>query len=298
MYINDINSGQSLVHLSLGEAQAPLSPSRTEDTPHGATDLQQTARVRWQAGPILPAPLQPLDGVKLNQACSDVVETLNMMSLLFQLARQAREMGLLQRDMDNLQVIDSQKAQVDEMRHGARLMIAMAVISGALTFVSAIMGAYSLGKGAMAIKQQQALDTRIAGREALVDAKMEALGKQGVAADRDAISKVWKQGQTDDTISRNLLDKQFSRYAERGQLLNTVIQFVGQTTNSAVQVAQGESQAMAKQDEVNATISQTEKQKVEDNMSFNVNFMREVLQLMQQYSQSQNQAWKAAFGVV
>ncbi|MFE8730335.1 YopD family type III secretion system translocon subunit, partial [Aeromonas hydrophila] len=92
------------------------------------------------------------------------------------------------------------------------------------------------------------------------------------------------------------LNKSFDVNNSRQQIASTVIQSIGQMSNSAVQVAQGESQATAKEDEVKATISQTEKQKIEDNMAFNANFMKDVLQLMQQYSQTLNQTLKAAFG--
>ena len=67
--------------------------------------------------------------------------------------------------------------------------------------------------------------------------------------------------------------------------------------NSTTQVFQGYSQANAKEDEVRSSIAQTQKQKVEDLMNFNNNFMKDVLQMMQQYAQSHNQAMRAAFGV-
>lgn len=87
------------------------------------------------------------------------------MSLLFEMARKAREMGLLQRDMENQAVIAAQKDQVSEMRHGANLMIAMAVVSGVMTVASAVMGGFSLSKSAKAIKQDKALNANMAGRE-------------------------------------------------------------------------------------------------------------------------------------
>ncbi|MCB2801563.1 YopD family type III secretion system translocon subunit, partial [Listeria monocytogenes] len=39
------------------------------------------------------------------------------------------------------------------------------------------------------------------------------------------------------------------------------------------------------------------KQKVEDQMSFDAGFMKDVLQLIQPYTQSHNPAWRAAAGV-
>lgn len=73
-----------------------------------------------------------------------------------------------------------------------------------------------------------------------------------------------------------------------------MIQSFVQMANASVQVRQGESQASAREEEVNATIGQSQKQKVEDQMSFDAGFMKDVLQLIQQYTQSHNQAWRAA----
>ncbi len=69
-----------------------------------------------------------------------------------------------------------------------------------------------------------------------------------------------------------------------------MIQSFVQMANASVQVRQGESQASAREGEVNATIGQSQKQKVEDQMSFDAGFMKDVLQLIQQYTQSHNQA--------
>jgi hypothetical protein len=220
---------------------------------------------------------------------------MDMMSLLFKLARQAREMGLVQRDTENKLVISHQQAQVDEMRHGAKLMIAMAVVSGVMAGMSAIMGGVSLAKSAKAIKQDKALNANITGRQK--DLKQigdinKAAGKEMGDSGQDLIARM-----KTDKAALKTLNKQFDANNSRQQLASTLTQSIGQMSNSAVQVSQGLSQANAKEDEVRTTISQAEKQKIEDNMSFNVNFMKDVLQLMQQYAQSQNQAWKAAFGV-
>ena len=204
-------------------------------------------------------------------------------------------MGLVQRDTENKLVISHQQAQVDEMRHGAKLMIAMAVVSGVTAGISAILGGASLNKSGKAIKQDKALNANITGRQK--DLKQigdinKAAGKEMGDAGQDLIARM-----KTDKAALNTLNKKFDTNNSRQQVFNTVLQSGGQMSNSAVQVSQGLSQANAKEDEVRTTISQAEKQKIEDNMSFNVNFMKDVLQLMQQYAQSQNQAWKAAFGV-
>ncbi|MGL6262886.1 YopD family type III secretion system translocon subunit [Aeromonas jandaei] len=253
------------------------------------------SEVKRQGGPELPAPTQRLDGAKLEQARAVLNDTLDLMSQLFQLARLARQMGLTQRDMENQQVIDSQKAQVAEMRSGAKLMIVMAVVSGVMAGFSAITGGFSLSKSAKAIKQDKALNANIAGRQQelkqIGDIKKSAGLEMGDAG-QELTARI-----KNDKATLKTLNKSFDANNSRQQIASTVIQSIGQMSNSAVQVAQGESQATAKEDEVKATISQTEKQKIEDNMAFNANFMKDVLQLMQQYSQTLNQTLKAAFGV-
>ncbi len=82
------------------------------------------------------------------------------------------------------------------------------------------------------------------------------------------------------------------------QVANTVIQSFVQMANARSRCARASRRRGAREGEVNATIGQSQKQKVEDQMSFDAGFMKDVLQLIQQYTQSHNQAWRAAAGVV
>ncbi|ERT11210.1 hypothetical protein O185_20660 [Photorhabdus temperata J3] len=81
-------------------------------------------------------PKQGLDLSRLGNVKQELSNTLDMLSLLFEIAKKMRELGILQRDTENRATIDAQKSQVDEMRHGAKLMIAMAVVSGVMTLGS------------------------------------------------------------------------------------------------------------------------------------------------------------------
>ncbi|WP_323062547.1 YopD family type III secretion system translocon subunit [Aeromonas jandaei] len=295
MNINDSTFNPIRANALFSEGvEQPLAAGNRETT-HAAGGITSGSEVKRQGGPELPAPTQRLDGAKLEQARAVLNDTLDLMSQLFQLARLARQMGLTQRDMENQQVIDSQKAQVAEMRSGAKLMIVMAVVSGVMAGFSAITGGFSLSKSAKAIKQDKALNANIAGRQQelkqIGDMKKSAGLEMGDAG-QELTARI-----KNDKATLKTLNKSFDANNSRQQIASTVIQSIGQMSNSAVQVAQGESQATAKEDEVTATISQTEKQKIEDNMAFNANFMKDVLQLMQQYSQTLNQTLKAAFGV-
>lgn len=289
-YTNSVNHVPLLPEARVGEGQT--GNLITAHEAGGSTGLPGAAR---NGLPVLSRPVIPFDTKGVPQMLEQLESVMDMMSLLFKLARQAREMGLVQRDTENKLVITHQKAQVEEMRHGAKLMIAMAVVSGVMAGMSAIMGGFSLNKSGKAIKQDKALNANIAGRQKelkqVADIKKTAGLEMGDAGqDLTARIKV-------DKASLQTLNKKFEANNSRQQVFNTVLQSGGQMGNSAVQVSQGNSQADAKEDEVKASISQAEKQKIEDNMSFNASFMKDVLQMMQQYAQSQNQAWKAAFGV-
>ena len=290
-YATGVNRTTPLPEAHAGEAQQV----RNAATAHEAAGSTRPHGSESKSVPTLPRPAIPFDTKGVNQMVDQLESVMDMMSLLFKLARQAREMGLVQRDTENKLVISHQQAQVDEMRNGAKLMIATAVVSGVMAGLSAIMGGFSLSKSAKAIKQDKALNANIAGRQKdlkqIGDIK-KAAGLEMGDAGQDLAARI-----KTDKAALKTLNKKFDANNSRQQLAGTVTQSVGQMSNSAVQVSQGLSQADAKEDEIKATISQAEKQKIEDNMSFNVNFMKDVLQLMQQYAQSQNQAWKAAFGV-
>lgn len=248
-----------------------------------------------QALPELIGPRQGLDSSLLSKGGAELDNVLSIMSLLFEMARKAREMGLLQRDMENQAVIAAQKDQVSEMRHGANLMIAMAVVSGVMTVASAVMGGFSLSKSAKAIKQDKALNANMAGREKDLQ-KMADVKKSTGQEMGDAGQELMTRNQHDKAALKTL-NKKFEANNARQQLAGTVLQGSAQVGNSTTQVFQGYSQADAKEDEVRSSIAQTQKQKVEDLMNFNNNFMKDVLQMMQQYAQSHNQAMRAAFGV-
>lgn len=127
--------------------------------------------------------------------------------------------------------------------------------------------------------------------EQLTDLK-KGVGKELGAAGKDLSDDLQKN-----TIQVSSLNKKFDLNNTRQQLFNTVSQGLTQMANSAIQYHETDYQADAKEDEFNANVAQTEKQKVEDNMAYIVNFMKDVLQMVQQHVQSHNQAMRAAFGV-
>ncbi|NHB95776.1 YopD family type III secretion system translocon subunit [Photorhabdus stackebrandtii] len=265
-------------------------------TTHEAA-IQQSEKTGRMDKVDLIAPRQGLDLSRLGNVKQELTSTLDMMSLLFEIARKMRELGILQRDTENKATIDAQKSQVDEMRHSAKLTIAMAVVSGVMAFGSALMGGFSAFKNSQSIKQQKTLDNNIAGRNELIDIKMQQLGKSS-DTDRAAIGKVWDTAQDADKNALKSLTLVFDNRNSKQQISSSVMNGLRDMSNNAVQVEQGLSQAKAKEHEVDSSVAQHEKQKSEDQISLNNNFMKDVLQLLQQLSQSHNQAWRAAAGVV
>ncbi|KGM28598.1 AopD protein [Photorhabdus luminescens] len=293
--INNINSSQvNSVNNSVDIVTDKIS--MPTPTAHEAA-IQQPERIRLTDKVELIVPKQGFDPSRLGNVGQELNNTLDMMSLLFEIAKRMRELGILQRDTENKASIDAQKSQVDEMRHSAKLMIAMAVVSGLMTIGSGLIGGFSSAKNSQAIKQQKTLEGNIAGRNELIDLKLEQLGKSS-DADRAAIGRVWNVAQDADKSALKSITLVFESRNSKQQFLSSVMKSLESMSNNSVQVEQGLSQAKAKEHEVDSSISQHEKQKSEDQISLNNNFMREVLQLIQQLYQSHVQAWRAATGVV
>ncbi|TNH45375.1 YopD family type III secretion system translocon subunit [Photorhabdus luminescens] len=293
--INNVNSSQvSNVNNSVDIVTDNISTPTP--TAHEAA-IRQLEKTGHTDKVELIVPKQGFDPGRLGNVGQELNNTLDMMSLLFEIAKRMRELGILQRDTENKASIDAQKSQVDEMRHGAKLMIAMAVVSGLMTIGSGLIGGFSSVKNSQAVKQQKTLEGNIVGRNELIEIKMQQLGKSS-DADRAAIGKVWNIAQDADKSALKSLTLVFESRNSKQQFLSSVMKSLESMSNNSVQVEQGLSQAKAKEHEVDSSIAQHEKQKSEDQISLNNNFMREVLQLIQQLYQSHVQAWRAATGVV
>ena len=158
------------------EPIAPGAAGRSVGTPQAAAELAQAPATRADRVE-LNAPRQALDPVRMEAAGSELDSSVELLLILFRIAQKARELGVLQRDNENQAIIHAQKAQVDEMRSGATLMIAMAVIAGVGALASAVVGSLGALKNGKAISQEKTLQKNIDGRNELIDAKMQALGK-------------------------------------------------------------------------------------------------------------------------
>ena len=130
---------------SLAATQAAIPPSRSLPAPPGVPsarrkrllDLPQVSAARADRVELNAS--QALDPVRMEAAGSWIQQRRASADSLPHRAESALG-GLLQRDNENQSIIHAQKAQVDEMRSGATLMIAMAVIAGVGALASAVVG--------------------------------------------------------------------------------------------------------------------------------------------------------------
>ena len=285
--------------LSEVAASGPIEKSAapvSRETPHRAAE--RSAPATTPAGSIeLIKPTQNFNPATLGKVASELDTTVELMVLLFRIAQKARELGVLQRDSENTAIIEAQKSQVTEMRSGANLMIAMAVISGIMAVGTAIIGAVGASKNGKAIKQEGQLEKSIAGRNELIDAKMQSLGKTS-DADRKTVGAVWEQAQAFDSELLTKTGRKIDTRNTTYQAMNSVNQSLGQMANTSVQVRQGHIQANAKEDEVEASIAQSRKQIVDEQLSYNSNSMKELIQTLHELSQNYVAAWKAAAAIV
>ena len=228
-------------------------------TAHVAAD--PTRPLRAATGPELNAPVLAFDSRQAGSLMSSLDSTIMLLLLLFKFSRESREQGIVLRDIENRSMLIAQKAQVEEMRKGVNLTIAMSVVSGVMAAGAAVVGGWGAMKNGKLIRAE----------------KMAECGGQMCAP---------SMGKTFDLRNTKI------------QSLNSVNQSIGQMGNTSLQAAEKGVQASAKECEIASSIAQNQKQKVDDQLTFNTSFMRDVIQLLQQLAQNNNQAWRAASGVV
>ncbi len=249
------------------------------------------------------------EGKQVSSAVSTAVDdTLALLILLFKAAKESREAGQTQREIAVQASVASIKQQVSEMNKQAMMMIGMAVVSGVMAVASLAGGAFGAAKNAKSVKTQKLGNADIAKNNTqiakLQDQAASLSGKAGKAAKADRIklnaqaSGLEKQNAQ---IKTDIVDKQQRLFDTRNaniQLGNTVNQSAGQMLNSGLQVGQQQSQAASKEEEITSTLAQNNKQKADELISYDINFLRDIVSLFSRISDSQNQAWKAAATVI
>ncbi|GAW47207.1 type III secretion system translocon subunit SctB (plasmid) [Photobacterium damselae subsp. piscicida] len=98
-----------------------------------------------------------LNGEQVIKSPSEVVsQSLSLLTLLYQVSKLSREQQVLQREIAVEANVASLKSQAEELNNSAKAMIAMAVISGVLAGITAIVGVVSSMKAGKYIKQEAA----------------------------------------------------------------------------------------------------------------------------------------------
>lgn len=241
-----------------GEPSVAL-PGLQPQTRHVAADPLQALQSR--TGPELNAPLRTFDALQTGQLTSALDGSIALLLMLLKFSRESRDQAVMLRDIENQSMILAQKSQVEEMRKGVGLMIAMAVVSGVMAVGSAAIGGWGAFKNGKLVRAEKLA---------------ECGGAQCPAS----------------------MGKAFDLRNTKIQSLNSLNQSIGQMGNTSLQGAEKAVQATAKEYEIASTMAQHQKQKVDDHLAFNTSFMKDVIQLLQQLAQNNNQAWRAAAGVV
>lgn len=293
VFNNDIIFGTAAYIAPVATEEAGESHVVTRQQTHHEAGVVVSGGLINHAKPELVKPGQELNSSLMAKGESELDGTLAILLALLEMARRAREMGVVQRDIENKSLIAAQKDQVTEMRAGAKFMMVMAIVTGVMTGLSALMGGFSLGKGAKGLKQEKVLNADIAKQSKDLDGLKALKGDKPLGAAGQGLS----EGLNSNKAKLARLEHKFNFNNTLGQTGNTLTQGAGQMANQAIQFEQSKSQADAKEDEVRASVAQTEKEKTQDHLTFQYNFMKDVLQIMQQYTQSHNQAMRAAFGV-
>ncbi|NRD71744.1 type III secretion system translocon subunit SctB [Shewanella sp. VB17] len=222
---------------------------------------------------------------------SDSSDIFALMVLLFQLAKDNRELNITQRDIAASASVASIKAQAAELRTAKGALIAMAVVSGVLAMSSAVMGGLSAKKSINQLNESGNVNNKLANQQKFKDTLTD-LQDEGKSVSRALRGTDAEIGQLSRKNSE--LDTLLRARDSRGQARNAVLQGVGQVTNNAGSVVQTEAQASQKEEEAEGTLQQAEKQKADDRVSYNDNFLKEVREMYRTIADSQNQAWKAA----
>lgn len=98
-----------------------------------------------------------LNGELVIKSPSEVVsQSLSLLTLLYQVSKLSREQQVLQREIAVEANVASLKSQAEELNNSAKAMIAMAVISGVLAGITAIVGVVGSMKAGKYIKQEAA----------------------------------------------------------------------------------------------------------------------------------------------
>lgn len=235
----------------------PDRPTQVGQTSHVASD--PVLSVCRSAGPELNAPLQVFDARQAVALTSALEGSIALLLMLLKFSRESREQAVMLRDIDNQSMILAQKSEVEEMRKGVGLMIAMAVVAALVAAGAAVIGGWAACKNGKVVGLQKAAENG------------------GAPCPQFRVNE-------------------FQQRTSNTQALSSVLQSIGQIANTSLQSKEKAVQATAKEYGIASTMAQHEKQKVDDRLSFSITFSKDVLQMLQQLAQSHNQTLRTAVG--
>ncbi|WP_281188942.1 type III secretion system translocon subunit VopD [Vibrio harveyi] len=240
-----------------------------------------------------------VNGQSATQLSSNVVsESLALITLLYQVSKLSREQQALEREIAVEANVASLKSQAEELNNSAKAMIAMAVVSGVLAGVTAVLGGIGSFKTGKQIKGESAANKLLKTQKSGLDKVDDLLGKGGLSnTQQDQLTRAKKIGQeTASDLSSKLTKtgRKFDKATTANQTRNSILQSLGQMANSASSVEQTKAQARSKEDEVAATRAQASKQKADENISFQESMLKELRELFRSIADSETQAWRAS----
>lgn len=240
-----------------------------------------------------------VNGQSATQSSSNVVsESLALITLLYQVSKLSREQQALEREVAVEANVASLKSQAEELNNSAKAMIAMAVVSGVLAGVTAVLGGVGSFKAGKQIKGEVAANKLLKTQKAGLGKVDDLLSKGGLSkTQQQQLTRAQNVGQErvgDLSSKLTKAGRKFDKATTANQARNSVLQSLGQMANSASSVEQTKAQARSKEDEVAATRAQASKQKADENISFQESMLKELRELFRSIADSQNQAWRAS----
>ncbi|AWB00886.1 translocator protein PopD [Vibrio harveyi] len=244
-----------------------------------------------------------LNGERFIKSPSDTIsQSLSLLTLLYQVSKLSREQQVLQREIAVEANVASLKSQAQELNNSAKAMIAMAVISGVLAGVTAIMGAIGSFKAGKEIKAESLNNNKLNLQKTGFNKAEELLSSSNLPDSQKVQAnklKSFTQGSIADTTSQlGLNGRKLDKLASSAQTRSSILQTLNQMANAATNVEQTKAQARSKEDEVLATRAQAAKQKADENVGFQEGLLKELRELFRSIADSQNQAWRASIPTV
>jgi hypothetical protein len=200
---------------------------------------------------------------KTDAKSESVSQALTLLTLLFQVSKLSRNQQLLQREIAVEANVASLKGQADELDNAAKAMFAMAIVSGVMAGLTAVLGTVGHVKATKRIKNE------FSGNKAL---KIQP-------ADVQLKADTMKQG------------RMFEKQMSKNNGYNGLLQSLGQVASNVGNGYQTEAQAAGKEQEIHAARAQNDKQKADEYLSNEESFMKHMIDMFTKLSESQNRAY-------